>query len=54
MGGWQITYIILVCMSLGISLSKHGNRKTGYENFWTSLLAAGIQFFILYMGGFFR
>lgn len=53
MGGWQITYIVLMCLSLGISLKEHGEPKTGYNNFWTSLLAVGIQIGILYMGGFF-
>lgn len=53
MGIWQIIYIGLFCMSLGITLKEHGTPKKGTNNFWISLLAAVIQFGILYKGGFF-
>lgn len=53
MGAWQIVYIVLSCLSLGISLKEHGEPKEGINNFWTSLLGTAIVYFILYKGGFF-
>lgn len=53
MGVWQIIWCIIMALSLGISLSKHGERETGTHNFWRSLLALGIHVFLLYKGGFF-
>lgn len=53
MGIWQIIWIVLICLSLGISISEHGKPKTGNNSFWTSLVATIVNVFILYMGGFF-
>ncbi|MCK5625019.1 hypothetical protein KAI04_04205 [Candidatus Pacearchaeota archaeon] len=30
---------ILSCISLGISMEKHGNYKTGKENAWIGILS---------------
>jgi hypothetical protein len=49
----QLTLIVLMALSLGIMLSKHGEPKTGYESFWVSLTTAAFEFWLLYEGGFF-
>ena len=52
--GWpQITYIVLVAMSLGLTMAKHGQPRTDNHNAWTSLLALAIVMPLLYFGGFF-
>lgn len=51
---YQIIYLLLITSSLGMTFAKHGEPKTGKENGWTSLIAAGIIIFILYKGGFFN
>lgn len=52
MNGAQIAMAILLAMSLGIDLSKHGEPKTGKYNFWTGLGGLFIQIGILAWGGF--
>jgi hypothetical protein len=49
----QITYIVLVCMGLGLTLAMDGQPRTGRHNFILSLLAAAIGFWIIWSGGFF-
>lgn len=50
MNGWFLALIILATLSVGISLSKHGQRRTDEKhNFWASLIGAGIQLFLTYM-----
>lgn len=53
MGLPQILLIGLYAMSLGISMSNHGESKTGKENFGNSLAATILMFGLLYWGGFF-
>lgn len=53
MGIWQISYIVIMVLSLGINLAKHGEPRDGKYSFWSALIAMGIQIGILYMGGFF-
>jgi hypothetical protein len=54
MGTPQIIWIALMAVSLGISLSKHGEPKKGKNSFWTALISFGIQLAILTWGGFFK
>ncbi|WP_158644416.1 hypothetical protein [Clostridium ihumii] len=53
MGIPQIIIIVLLCLSLGMSLAKHGEERTDKYNFLTSLVATGIEVAILIWGGFF-
>jgi len=53
MGIWQIIYIVIVSLGLGVVASKHGERNTIRHNFWVSITVTVITIFILYMGGFF-
>lgn len=53
MGVPQILVIVLMAMSLGISLIKHGECRTGKYNFFVDLFAVAIEVAILYCGGFF-
>lgn len=50
----QMIYLGLVLMGLGINLARHGEFKGGRYNFWTGLLAVGLQMSLLAWGGFFR
>jgi hypothetical protein len=52
MNGAQIAMAIMLAMSLGIDLAKHGEPKTGNYNFWTGLISLIIQTGILAWGGF--
>jgi uncharacterized membrane protein len=49
MNGWFITMIVLGALSLGMSLSKHGEPKKEKYNFWATLIGVGLQIFIVYM-----
>jgi len=48
----QYTFLALLVFAAGINLAKHGDDHPDY-NFWTWLIAAGIEMFVLYQGGFF-
>lgn len=52
MNGGQITMIVLLALSLGISLAQHGKPKQGNESFWRSLIGCAINIGILWWGGF--
>ena len=54
MGIWQIIWIGLMMLSLGVNLAHHGKPKSGNSNFLHSLIAFGVHFTILYFGGFFK
>ena len=54
MGIWQVIWLGLMMLSLGVTLAKHGKPKTDNYSFGSSLIAFGIQFAILYYGGFFK
>ena len=50
----QLAVAVLMVLGLGISLAQHGDAKTGYESFWTSLASSAVMFWLLYEGGFFN
>lgn len=54
MGAPQLLFLVLTCLGVGISLAKHGEKKEGNYNFYTSLVSAVIYILILYWGGFFK
>jgi hypothetical protein len=54
MNGYLITFFILVFLSLGIKLAKHGEPEEGKYNFFLSLLSACFTLWLLYMGGCFN
>lgn len=49
----QLILVGLLCLSLGISMCEHGKEKVKKENAWYAIIAAAIQFGLLYWGGFF-
>lgn len=53
MGMWQIIYIGLGVLGLGIHLAKHGEQRTDKYSAWTQLFSMAIGYFILFKGGFF-
>ena len=54
MGFCQYAIIVLYAMSLGVSLSKHGEPKIGTYNFILSCIAIALEMSLLYFGGFFK
>lgn len=53
MGLPEYVWIFLAGGSLFISLVKNGEPKGNY-NFFAALIALGIEFWIVWSGGFFR
>ena len=52
--GWpQITYLVLLGLSLGISMARHGSPRTDRHNFWIALIAESLLLGLLWVGGFF-
>ena len=49
----QIIYIVLMGISLGVALIKHGEPREHNYHFGLSLLGALISVGLLYWGGFF-
>lgn len=52
-GIWQIVWIAVMALSMGVNLAKHGKVNTKPNSFWAALIAFGIHLFILIKGGFF-
>ena len=53
--GWpQAIYLILVLVSLGVNIERHGKSRTVTENAWTSAIATVLVVALLMWGGFFR
>lgn len=53
--GWdwpQYAYAALTMLGLGVSLQRHGQRKTGEHNIVADVIATAIIVWLLYMGGF--
>jgi len=48
----QLLFVIIIAMSIGIALAKHGKPSPKY-NFWLTLLASAIWYAIAWSGGFF-
>jgi len=54
MMGWpQITMLVLLALSLGVCLAKHGEPRNSNYSFWISLFSASLQVWLLWEGGFF-
>lgn len=49
----QITMIVFAGISLGVSASQHGKPKDDVHSIWWTLIALGLEFWILSEGGFF-
>ena len=49
-----ITILVLLVMSLGINLGKHGESETRTYNFWSSLINFLIMFWLYYHAGIFN
>ena len=49
MNGWFIAMIVFGTLSLGMSLSKHGEPKKEKYNFWATLFGVALQIYIVYM-----
>lgn len=52
MGTPQIIFIVLIALSAGIIMTKHGQARDNYH-FGKWIIAAAIELGLLYWGGFF-
>jgi len=50
----QIIYLVLVAGALLFAAHDHGKPKKGFNSFWVTLISVGIQFGIMFWGGFFK
>lgn len=48
----QVTIIVMLAISVGISLAKHGETEMKTQNAWVSIGAISIWIFLLYSGNF--
>lgn len=49
---YLIVWILIQILSIGIVLGKHGEPRPNY-NFWATLIAALIEWWLLYKAGLF-
>lgn len=49
----QITYLVLLSLSLGISMSEHDKPRKGKENFPLRAVMGAFVVWLLFKGGFF-
>ena len=49
---WQIVWIVLAAINIGISLVMDGTPKTGKHSFWVNVFGLAFNFALLYFGGF--
>lgn len=52
-GIWQIIYLIIIALSIGIAIAKHGEPKEGKYHAGVTLVGSIIDIIILALGGFF-
>lgn len=51
---YNLIWLGIMMLSLGIGIAQHGKRKEGYYSFWTMFLSFLLETFLLIKGGFFR
>jgi fumarate reductase subunit D len=49
----QITYLLLVALSLWIGVGRHGTMKTGKHDARADIVRIAVGAWLLYQGGFF-
>lgn len=54
MGIPQIIMVVMMAMSVGLYLGKHGQQKKEKYNVWVAILTAAIEFALLWWGGFWQ
>lgn len=52
-GIWQIIYLCMIVLSVGITIAKHGEPKEGNYHAGVTFVSAIIDIVILALGGFF-
>lgn len=52
-GLWQIVYLGLMILGIGITLAKHGEPKEGNYNVIVTIISVAIEIAIVAAGGFF-
>lgn len=51
---WKIIYLILVVLSCGMIIAKHGQPQTGTYSGWAGAISLILQLGLLALGGFFN
>ena len=54
MNTYILIYLGLTILSLGITLAKHGEKRTENYNFFVSLLTVVVELLLLYKAGLFN
>lgn len=49
----QIVYVVLTLIGIGVAMEQHGKPRKGNYNFFITLAAAALAWFLLWKGGFF-
>lgn len=52
-GIWQVIYLIILFLPVGVSIVKHGEPKEGEYHALASLISVAIDITLLALGGFF-
>lgn len=53
MGAPQIIYVVLIALSLGIHLARHGEPRNARFSIWSGLVNASASIGLVWWGGFF-
>lgn len=52
-GIWQVIYLIILFLPVGVSIVKHGEPMKGEYHALASLISVAINIILLALGGFF-
>lgn len=52
-GIWQVIYLIILFLPVGVSIVKHGEPREGEYHALASLISVAIDITLLALGGFF-
>ncbi len=50
---YQIIYLMLVAVGLGVTIEQYGKPKTGTHTILSALIATALCLWLQYMGGFY-
>jgi hypothetical protein len=52
--GYELAWLVLTILSLGIYMAKHGQPREEKYNFFTAFVVFMFELWLLYMAGLFR
>lgn len=51
---YKIILLVLMVLTVGLTLGKHGEPKTGKYNLWVTLFSFLLEIYLLHGAGFFN